>query len=197
MKIAIVTPPAIEPVTLAEAKLHARIYGDLTDDDALVTSLIVAAREKLEAMTSRSFISRTLTATFDGFPSCASGVLRLPYPPLQSVASITYADESGAAQTLDPSVYTVSDGTPGLVMLANGKSWPAAAKQIASVKVQFVAGYGATADDVPEVAKLIIRILVASWFDRREATISGTIIADVPWTVAALADALRWGAYAR
>ena len=45
-----------------------------------------------------------------------------------------------------------------------------------------VAGY-ATADDVPDKFKQGITLLAAHWYENREATISGTIIRDIPYGV--------------
>ncbi len=49
MTHAIITPPAAEPLTLAQVKAHLRLDGNA--DDALLTSLIAAARRYLEATT--------------------------------------------------------------------------------------------------------------------------------------------------
>ncbi|MBV9418770.1 MAG: phage head-tail connector protein, partial [Alphaproteobacteria bacterium] len=38
MSLQLTTPPATEPITLAEAKTHLKV--DTTDDDALITRLI-------------------------------------------------------------------------------------------------------------------------------------------------------------
>ena len=45
----LITPPAVEPVVLADAKLFLRL--DTAADDAMVTALIVAARRRVEAIT--------------------------------------------------------------------------------------------------------------------------------------------------
>ena len=52
------TPPAAEPLTLAEAKLHLRVDADITDDDSLITALIVTARQQAEHRTGRSLVSQ-------------------------------------------------------------------------------------------------------------------------------------------
>ena len=51
MPLQLVTPPAEEPVSLSDAKLHLRV--DFTDDDALILAFIVAARQHSEMLTRR------------------------------------------------------------------------------------------------------------------------------------------------
>ena len=63
----LVTPPATEPVTLAELKAWAKIDTDA--DDALITSLLAAARQAAEDYTRRSFITQSWRLTLDLEPS--------------------------------------------------------------------------------------------------------------------------------
>src|SRR4051794_386751 len=62
----VTTQPTVEVLTLAEAKAHLRV--DITDDDDLITELIVAARESCERWVSRSFLTTTWRLTLDHFP---------------------------------------------------------------------------------------------------------------------------------
>lgn len=78
-----------EPVTLAEAKLWCKI--DLSDDDSVITALITAARQQLEAYTNTGFISRTVIAQIDN----PNGSFTLPYGPVTDTP--TAKDGEGVA----------------------------------------------------------------------------------------------------
>lgn len=69
MHLVIVTPPAAEPVSVAEA--HARI--DASDEDTLIGSLITAARELVETETARRLITQTLDGVLDKVAAVCGG----------------------------------------------------------------------------------------------------------------------------
>ncbi len=98
----VITPPATEPVTLAEMKLHSRI--DVDEDDALVTSLIIAARMQIEQMANTKLITQTLALSIDSLPD--SGILYLDGP-VQSVTTFEYTDLDGNLQEWDDTLYQV------------------------------------------------------------------------------------------
>lgn len=62
--LSLITPPASEPVSLADAYDSARVT---TPDDALMTSLITAAREFAETYTRRQFVTATWLYALDAF----------------------------------------------------------------------------------------------------------------------------------
>ncbi len=188
MALVLKTAPSVEPVTAAEAKAHARV--DITDDDTLITALIVAARRWCEQFTRRAFITQTWELYLDGFPT----EFRLPYPPLQSITKIDYTDLDGATQTLATTEYTVdAKSEPGRVVEAWQKTWPATRDVPNAVIAEFKAGYGDAAASVPEQAKLAIKMLVAHLYENREST-APAMIHSVPMATEHLLWPLRhWG----
>ena len=74
MGLRVTTPPADEPVSLADARAHLRVDG--TDEDALIGGLIVAAREYAEGFTGRRFVTTDMELTLEQFP--AGGIVRFP-----------------------------------------------------------------------------------------------------------------------
>ncbi len=137
MPTTLIIAPAVEPVTLAEAKLHLRV--DHSDEDALISSLISAARRYAETFTGRQIITATWELTLDAFP----WIIEPPHPLLQSITSIVYVDVDGVSQTLDASIYQVDiTSTPGRVKPAFGEVWPGTRSQFNAVTVTYVAGYG-------------------------------------------------------
>lgn len=185
MSLTIVTPPAEEPVTLTEAKNHLRV--DLTDDDSLISALIVAAREHAEAITRRAFITQTLKLSLDAFPA-NNGPIYVPMPPLQSVNSLKYFDTDGMEQTLTEGTDFLVDNEsePGRITPAPDTGWPVTQNRPNAVSVEFVAGFG-DASKVPQGIKQAILLMVGHWYENREAvTMQGNNAGELPMAVDSL-----------
>ena len=165
--LVLVTPPATEPITLTIAKLHLRV--DATTEDDLITTLIAAARQYLEAFTHRAFITQTWDYKLDGFP-CDGGPLELPMPPAISVTSVTYTATDGTSTTWSSSLYTTSIPTGPMARMAYlvpaySQIYPATRDVPDAVTVRFVAGYGA-ASAIPEMLIACIKEHVRANYGR-------------------------------
>jgi len=171
----LITPPAVEPVSLLEAKAHLRV--DSYDDDALISGLIIAARQEAEKITRRALITQTWELVLD----CFLPEICLPLPSLQSVTTIKYIDTNGTEQTLSNTVYQIdSDSQPARITTAYGQVWPAVRTQMNTVRIRYVAGFG-LAVDVPQVIKQWILIRVATLYEQREAVNVGNIVNTIPF----------------
>lgn len=190
MALVLVTPPSVEPVTLDEAKAHMRI--DHADDDVYIASLIVAARQFAEGFLQRSLLPQTWRLTLDAFPH--DDTITLPRPPLRDVLEVRYYDENGVLQTLDPSLYHVDlVSEPGRVVLAHGQQWPQTAVRPNAVEVEYEAGYS-DAVSVPGAIKQAILLLVAHWYEHREAIATDAQPTELPLAVDSLLRQYRvWG----
>jgi len=157
------TPPAVEPVTLAEMRQHLGIMQAAdTSRDNIITGRIISARQWCEHYTRTAFITQTLTGYAVDFPyRCQTNHAINLKTPLQSVSSVKYIDVSGVLQTLDPLLYIVDLVTASIVPAYNS-TWPDVRCQINSVQVEYVSGYG-LAVAVPESIKDAIRFVVGQW----------------------------------
>jgi uncharacterized phiE125 gp8 family phage protein len=178
MALELYTGPTVEPLTLTEAKEHLRV--DHIDDDSLIESLIKAARRSAEVFQGRSYLSQTWKLYLDTFP--CEKYIYLPFPPLQSVTSISYIDGNGDVQTLATSRYQVdAKSQPGRVILEPGYAWPATeTDRVNAVIITFVAGYGATSASVPENIRHAVRLILGDMYTQRENTIVGSSVNQIP-----------------
>lgn len=166
MSVERTTPPAKEPITLAEVKAHLRF--DSGDEDALLNRLIETARRRVEQWEWRAHITQTWTGKLDEFPPC-NGTIYLPFNPVQLVGSITYLDTDGVSQTLVANTdYTVDvKSQPARITPAYLKSWPTTRNVIDAVTVTWTAGYGTEPTDVPDDTRTAILMLIEFlWMNR-------------------------------
>jgi uncharacterized phiE125 gp8 family phage protein len=175
--IRVLSQPAVEPVTLYEAKVHLRV--DTDDEDVLLAALIRAARVRCEQHTRRSFITQTIRYSSDRMPdfegnwltserSIWAGV-ELPRPPFRSLVAVSYATDTRDAIPLDPAEYRISSGgdEPSRLML-RGPFIQALPREFDAVTVDYVAGYGDRGIDVPDPLRQAVLVTVASMYEDRE-----------------------------
>lgn len=169
-----------EPVTLAEARAHCRVLS--TDEDTLITALIVAAREWVENFTGHILVQREVKQRISCFRHP-----RLFAWPIADGATVTatYVDSDGATQPITGARLIFGNGWAELAT-AFGSTWPTS---YGPSTVTVEAGY-ATADDVPQSMKQAILLLVGHWFANRES-VSDKAMTEVPFAVEALCQPYR------
>jgi uncharacterized phiE125 gp8 family phage protein len=185
------TAPAVEPVTLAEAKTQCRV--DTADDDAYISTLIATARLYVEDVLDVSLITTVWETRYDCFPLWE---IILPRPPMQNAAvTVTYRDEGGTVRTLSSVEYQVDHYvTPGRIYPKFEGVWPAVRGDENSVVVRWSAGYGASGSSVPSVIKHAILLLVSHWYETRQPVSQGMQM-PIPATFDTLMAASGWGGY--
>lgn len=197
----VVTAPASSPVQLADAKAHLNIDQDETQWDDYLQLLIDAETSFLDGPAGwlgRALITQTVEMRLDYFPPANSvsyfansgfatpacipfvsfgpmvspSSIALPCPPIASISAFTYLDVTGAETAVDASLYTFRDNA---IFLNSAKIWPTPLSQQGAVRLQYVAGYGADASNVPAAIRHAVLLKVGHWFANREAVTDGRI----------------------
>ena len=185
----LVTPPAIKPVTLTEAKAWLDI--GYTDKDTVITGLIGTATAHLDGWTGilgRCLCEQTWRQDFNDFRSC----LRLPLFPVISITSVKYTDTDGVEQPIASENYTLkNDDLGAYVEFTSSYSFPSLNSESAAVRVAYLAGYADIAgtpktSSVPDDIKNAIALLVRHWFDNPGAVVVGVTAQQLPHGVDAL-----------
>ena len=191
------TGPAVEPLTVAEAKLHLRV--DISDDDAYIGTLITAAREWVEAYLDRTLITTQLILRAAEFPT---EELELARPPMATAGTttavvITYTLADTTTATLSTALYRVDrTTTPGNVAPIINGTWPSDVIEDANaVAVTYWAGYGPTSASVPATIRHAMLMLIGHWYEQRSAVLTATISKPLEFAVESLLASNNWGQY--
>jgi uncharacterized phiE125 gp8 family phage protein len=192
--------PDFEPVSLGDAKTHLEYVG--TSKNGYITSLIKAARRMCEAYAGLSFITQTRRVKLDNFP-CSKLYIELPYGPVQSVESFTYAKDDGTTGTLTEGTDFILDIHSRVARVypinADGEvdTWPSDVRNIPHpVTIDYNAGYDdISGEALPEQIKQAILMQVASMFENRQDEQQGGN-SMVNWNSMAMLDTIKvtWNA---
>lgn len=204
MGVRVTTEPADEPLTLEEAKAHLQVPAAVTDQDAYILALIMAARSMVENECQRALITQTMELQLDYFDASANvyaGLtmpvgsrvrpIWLPFPPLITLRSVTYLDGAGDTITLHDAVGSPqvedllvvvpsSKYLPAQVAPVAGTSWPSVLDQPGSVTINYTAGYGADGSSVPMPIRQAMLLALGHWFEHRESVSEVTNLAELP-----------------
>jgi uncharacterized phiE125 gp8 family phage protein len=157
----LLTPPAAEPITVAEAKAAARI-SDLSTFDSQLPGLIAAARQLAEQIIGAPILSQVWQVELPDWPSLADV---LPVAGATAVAATYWAaDRTWQPLPADPEFAPAGPGTQ--VAPAYGTAWPqlGALALGPRVRLNITAGAASPAD-VGEDVRLYIKAMVAHWID--------------------------------
>ena len=191
------TGPAVEPLTVAEAKLHLRV--DISDDDAYIGTLITAAREWVENYLDRTLITTQLILRAAEFPT---EELELARPPMVASGTatavvITYTLADTTTATLSTALYRVDrTSTPGNVAPIINGTWPSYVIEDANaVAVTYWAGYGPTSASVPATIRHAMLMLIGHWYESRSTVLVGVTSKPLEFAVESLLASNNWGQY--
>lgn len=184
MPLNIITPPATEPVGLNYAKTFLRIDTDA--EDSLIGDMIVSARLRVEALTGHALISRRVVQTY---PENAPNTLVLPLQPSAIVHEVRVVTRSQERVVVPQAAYTVNARAhPAKLFLQPQTHWHQFAPNVNAIEVEFTAGFGESAEDVPMPFKQAILFLLAQSYEHRGDSANRP----VPMMVEALLMPYRW-----
>lgn len=181
MRLSLVTPSTVEPLSLPEAKEHLRVSW--AKEDGLINRLIAGARQAFEQHTGRQLLTASWKGFLDRFPPGLE--IDIAMPPLLIVSAVTYVDTSGVPQTWSAAEYDVEafvgpNAQRGMITPKPDYQYPLTWRTRNAVTIEFDAGYGATAGTVPAEIKEALLGWISYHYLNREPVVTGTIATKLP-----------------
>lgn len=175
MTVRVVEPPA-PLVTVNDVR--GQIIDLPAEDEAYVESLILAAGQWIDGPA--GWLGRAVglqTLEWSGRMECDR--LRLPYPDVIGVLSVTTEDHDGNELELETDQYRFSRGE---LIAARETDW---LRQPVH-RIQYQAGF----EELPAPIKVAVLMLVAHWYRTREA-VTTAAVSEIPYGVDALLGPFR------
>lgn len=167
------TAPTVVAVTLTE--IRDLLKKTNTTDDDIITELIVSATRQAELYTKSSFLSQVLLAEWEAYGSAG---VELPFGPHISVDFVNRVFQ-GELTLLDSTEF-YSTGLTDLIVFPDVAWKISIGKNTYGLRVEYTAGYGTTAADVPSPIKEAIKRAVITNYEFKRDFVTGTIVARLP-----------------
>lgn len=163
--------PSVQPVALAEIKRHCVVETDnetpeaAADIEATLQELLDAAVSLVDGysgLLGRCMIDQNWMIRFDRW----APALELPFPDV-SAATISYIDADGATQMVGAADFELLPSAGGtLCIFRRDFAFPSLdSGAVAPVMIDFTAGFGATAGDVPPAIRVALVRQVGYWWE--------------------------------
>jgi len=163
-----IEPPALEPVSLDEAKLYLRV--DNTAEDDAISLLIAASRGLFERETGLILLRQSWQLTLDKWPVRSADSHRrvyLPLRPILGVASVVVSVGGVAVNVPDTDYHLDADASPPRLTEQAAGLWPKPDVPAAGITIDFDAGFGDAVETVPAPLRLAVLKLVAEAYENR------------------------------
>lgn len=187
-----VGPPRL-PVDINVIKAQVDETDEYTDDDALLMQYARVAVEYAEKFTGRAFITRNYSLWLDEWPRTiirspatdsdwwdgvrdgaisdipvGRSALEIPRPPCQQINAVRTYDDSDVATTFGSSNYFLDNTqSPARLVLRNNSVTPDPQRAANGIEVDFTAGYGDHAYQVPDGIRTAIAMFTTFLYNHR------------------------------
>lgn len=186
MALVLTSGPALEPVTVAEAKAHLRV--DASAEDTLIASLILTSRLHIETAFGLALITQSWRLLLDRWPSAP---LQLPLRPLQAIDEVRVLSADGDPTIIATAGYLADTASTPPRLVHTGAIWPQPGQAANGIEIDFTAGYGDAAADVPAPIRQALLLLVAHWYEHRDPIEVGAADMMIPGAVSDLLASYR------
>lgn len=152
--------PKTKPVSDSIAKAH--LLVNHSSDDTLLDTLLWAAVEEVEIRGNVALINQQRRQYLGPDEAIAEETIALSQVPIVSVSGVYYLDNDGAQQTLATSKYRVTQKG-----VRFGNDLPTMVTGPDKLWIDYVAGYGTTADSVPATWQHCVMFLAMHKYELR------------------------------
>jgi len=169
MALSIKTASTFEPVSLQEAKDRLRVSN--SEEDDLITSMIQGATKWAEHNLNWKLCTQTWTYYLDCWPG---DIIRMPYPPLQTLTSIKYYNGSNVLTALveDTDYRVDSNSYPARIEVING--WPSLYDRLNPIEIEFICGFE-NPSDIDQDIKDALFLRIADLYEHRQNSYAGGV----------------------
>jgi uncharacterized phiE125 gp8 family phage protein len=185
-----VSAPPVAAVPVRAFAQHLALGSGFADDgsqDAALEIYLRAAMAAIEARLGRAMLAREFSLSLPCWREESSHTL--PIGPLRSVESVTLIDADGSEEAADPDAWSVlRDSQRPRLVGRFGRSLPRIPRS-GRAEIRFVAGFGASWDEVPADLRQATFLLAAHFYENRSVT--GAVAGSMPFGVIMLLEAYR------